>query len=32
MRDMLPTDDIGMFLLDSDPDVHLYVGRKPVQN
>lgn len=32
MRDLLPTDDTGMFLLDSDPDVHLYVGRNPVQN
>ena len=31
MRDLLPTDDEGMFRLDSDPDVHQYVGRKPVQ-
>ncbi|KAA5532545.1 GNAT family N-acetyltransferase [Taibaiella lutea] len=31
MREMLPTDDAGMFQLDSDPDVHLYIGRKPVQ-
>jgi ribosomal-protein-alanine N-acetyltransferase len=32
MRDLLPIDDTGMFLLDSDPEVHLYIGRKPVQN
>ena len=32
LRDLLPTDDEGMFLLDSDPDVHKYLGRKPVQN
>jgi RimJ/RimL family protein N-acetyltransferase len=31
MRDLLPTDDVGMFRLDSDADVHRYVGRKPVQ-
>ena len=31
MRDLLPTDDMDMFLLDSDPEVHQYVGRKPVQ-
>lgn len=31
MRDLLPTDDEGMFRLDSDPEVHKYVGRKPVQ-
>ena len=31
MRDLLPTDDAGMFLLDSDPDVHRYIGRKPVK-
>jgi ribosomal-protein-alanine N-acetyltransferase len=31
MRDLLPTDDTGMFLLDSDPDVHLYIGGKPVE-
>ncbi len=32
LRDLLPTDDAGMFELDSDADVHRYVGRKPVQN
>jgi [ribosomal protein S5]-alanine N-acetyltransferase len=30
MRDLLPTDDEGMFALDSDPDVHKYIGRNPV--
>jgi ribosomal-protein-alanine N-acetyltransferase len=32
MRDLLPGDDAGMFLLDSDPDVHKYIGRNPVQS
>lgn len=32
MRDLQPSDDIGMFQLDSDPDVHLYLGNKPVVN
>ena len=32
MRDMLPTDDEGMFLLDSDPEVHRYLGNKPFQS
>lgn len=31
MRDVLPTDDEGMFALDSDPEVHRYIGRNPVQ-
>jgi [ribosomal protein S5]-alanine N-acetyltransferase len=31
LRDLLPTDAEGMFELDSDPEVHKYVGRKPVQ-
>lgn len=31
LRDMLATDDEGMFALDSDPEVHRYVGNKPVQ-
>jgi len=30
MRDLLPTDDAGMFALDSDPDVHRYLGNKPI--
>lgn len=31
LRDLLPTDDEGMFELDSDPEVHRFVGNKPVQ-
>ena len=31
MRDLLPTDAEGMFELDSDAEVHKYVGRKPVK-
>lgn len=31
MRDLLPSDDNDMFALDSDPEVHRYVGNKPVQ-
>ncbi|HYM19744.1 MAG TPA: GNAT family N-acetyltransferase [Candidatus Kapabacteria bacterium] len=27
LREILPTDDEGMFELDSDPDVHTYIGR-----
>jgi ribosomal-protein-alanine N-acetyltransferase len=30
LRELLPTDDAGMFELDSDPAVHLYLGNKPV--
>ena len=29
LRELLPTDDIGLFELDSDPDVMKYVGVKP---
>ena len=32
LRDLLPTDDAGMFELDSDMDVHKYIGRKPVRS
>lgn len=31
LRDLLPEDEAGMFELDSDRDVHRYVGRKPVE-
>lgn len=31
MRDLLPGDDEGMYRLDSDAEVHRYVGNKPVQ-
>jgi ribosomal-protein-alanine N-acetyltransferase len=30
IREILPTDESGMFELDSDPLVHRFVGRKPV--
>jgi len=30
LRELLPTDDAGMFELDSDPEVHKYLGNKPV--
>jgi ribosomal-protein-alanine N-acetyltransferase len=30
LREILPTDDRHLFELDSDPEVHTYVGRKPV--
>lgn len=32
LREILPTDVEGMFELDSDPDVHRYLGNKPVKN
>lgn len=31
MRELLPGDDTGMFELDSDPDVHTYLGRRPIK-
>lgn len=30
LRELLPTDDVGMFALDSDPEVHKYLGNKPI--
>ncbi|HRO42766.1 MAG TPA: GNAT family N-acetyltransferase [Flavipsychrobacter sp.] len=30
LRELLPTDVDGMFELDSDPEVHRYIGNKPV--
>lgn len=32
LREILPTDINGMYELDSDPDVHSYLGNKPVNN
>lgn len=32
LREMLPTDDLGMFELDSNPEVHLFLGNKPVKH
>ncbi len=31
LREILPTDDEAMFELDSDPEVHTYLGNKPVK-
>jgi [ribosomal protein S5]-alanine N-acetyltransferase len=31
LREILSTDVDGMFEMDSDPDVHLYVGNEPLQ-
>ncbi|GAA3995587.1 GNAT family N-acetyltransferase [Hymenobacter fastidiosus] len=31
LRELLPSDDAGMFELDSDPEVHRYLGNKTVQ-
>jgi [ribosomal protein S5]-alanine N-acetyltransferase len=32
IRELLPTDAEGMFELDADPEVHLYLGNNPVKN
>jgi [ribosomal protein S5]-alanine N-acetyltransferase len=32
LREILPADVDGLFELDSDPDVHRYLGNKPVTN
>ncbi|MGB5024733.1 MAG: GNAT family N-acetyltransferase [Saprospiraceae bacterium] len=32
LREILPTDETGFFELDSNPEVHTYLGGKPVQN
>jgi len=32
LREFLPTDDVGMFEMDSDPEVHRFLGHKPVKN
>jgi ribosomal-protein-alanine N-acetyltransferase len=31
LREVLPTDAPGMFELDSDPEVHRYLGNKPIK-
>src|SRR5689334_14285347 len=31
LRELLPTDEAAMFAMDSDPEVHRYLGNKPVQ-
>lgn len=30
LRELFPSDDLGMFELDSNPEVHKYLGKKPV--
>jgi len=32
LREMLPEDDKGIFDLDSDPDVHTYLGKNPIKD
>ncbi|QMU27517.1 GNAT family N-acetyltransferase [Adhaeribacter radiodurans] len=32
LREMLPEDEAGIFLLDSDPEVHAFLGNKPINN
>jgi len=32
LREFLQSDDIGMFELESDPEVHRFVGKKPVKH
>ena len=32
LRELLPTDDVGMFELDSNPEVHRFLGNKPVKH
>lgn len=32
LREILPTDIEGLFELDSDPEVHKYLGNKPVKD
>jgi len=30
LREFIPTDDLGLFELESNPNVHVYVGKKPI--
>ena len=32
IRELIPSDDEGMFSMDSDPEVHKYIGNKPVDH
>jgi [ribosomal protein S5]-alanine N-acetyltransferase len=32
LRELLPSDDIGMFELDSNPEVQRYLGNKPIKS
>lgn len=31
LREIVPADRDGLFAIDSDPDVNIYLGRKPVE-
>jgi ribosomal-protein-alanine N-acetyltransferase len=31
LREFIPTDEVGLFELDSNPEVHTYLGKKPVK-
>jgi len=32
LRELLPSDQLGMYALDSNPDVHQYLGNKPIKS
>lgn len=32
LRELMPTDAEGMFEMDRDPEVHLYLGNRPVKS
>ena len=32
LRELLPQDELGMFELDSDPEVHRFLGNQPVKD
>ena len=32
LREIIPEDEVGLFQLDSDPEVHKFLGNKPVEN
>jgi ribosomal-protein-alanine N-acetyltransferase len=32
LRELVPSDDKGIFELDSDADVHIYLGRQPIRD
>ena len=32
LRELILSDEIGMFELESNPNVHIYVGKKPIKN
>lgn len=32
LRELLPQDELGMFELDSDPEVHRFLGNQPIKD